>query len=167
VTPEMLNFLNRAQTLSDVFYPSGSSQPQLTYTLRPKLDPSFKDATLELDVDGQPHLWTSSLQKQFVWPAPPGSRDIEVKGIIRTGSLSFPFTSRGGIWAIFRVMSDGEPRALSSRVVEWKHIRGGGGRMEEIQPAPVRLEFVEFPGGVDLFNPKFFNDLQCPIKALQ
>jgi type VI secretion system protein ImpL len=167
VTPEMLNFLNRAQTLSDVFYPSGSSQPQLTYTLRPKLDPSFKDATLELDVDGQPHLWTSSLQKQFVWPAPPGSRNIEVKGIIRTGSLSFPFTSRGGIWAIFRVMSDGEPRALSSRVVEWKHIRGGGGRMEEIQPAPVRLEFVEFPGGVDLFNPKFFNDLQCPIKALQ
>ncbi len=167
VTPEMLNFLNRAQTLSDIFYPSGSNQPQLTYTLRPKLDPSFKDDMLELDVDGQQHVWTSSIQKQFSWPAPPGAKEVGVRGIIRTGSISVPFTSRGGTWAIFRVMGDAEPRATSSRIVEWKHIRGGSGRVEEIQPAAVRLEFVEFPGGVDLFNPRFFGDLQCPSRALQ
>ena len=167
ITPEMLNFLNRAQSLADIFYASGSTQPQLTYTLRPKLDPSFKDDLLELDVDGQQHIWTSSIQKQFTWPAPPGAKEVGVKGIIRTGSISFPFTSRGGTWAIFRVMGDAEPRASYSRIVEWKHVRGGFGRMEEIQPAPVRLEFVEFPGGVDLFNPKFFGDLQCPAKAVQ
>src|SRR5581483_1748927 len=42
VTPELLNFLNRAQTIADVFYPNGATQPQFTYTLRPRLDPSFK-----------------------------------------------------------------------------------------------------------------------------
>jgi hypothetical protein len=28
------------------------------------------------------------------------------------------------------------------------------------------VEFVELPGGFDLFNPKFFEDLQCPKRAV-
>ena len=167
VTPEMLNFLNRAQTIADSFYPGGSSQPQFTYILRPKLDPSFKDAVLELDVDGEPHLWNSSLQKQFVWPPSPGAKDVGVRGLIRMGTVAFPFTSRPGTWAIFKVMDDAEPRPLSSRLVEWKSVRGGDGRLEAIQPAPVRLEFVEFPGGGDIFNPKFLQSLDCPAHAVQ
>ena len=167
VTPEMLAFLNRAQSISDAFYPAGASQPQFTYTLRPKIDPSYRDAVLELDVDGQTHVWTSSLQKQFTWPSPAGKGNTGVVGRIKSGSLSFPFASRGGAWGIFRVMGDAEPRSLGSKLIEWKHVRGGDGRLEEIQPAPVRLEIVEFPGGVDLFNPKFFEGLQCPAKAVQ
>ncbi|MBV9403736.1 MAG: type VI secretion system membrane subunit TssM, partial [Acidobacteriaceae bacterium] len=167
VTQEMLTFLNRAQALADAFYPAGASQPRFTYTLRPKLDSSYKDAVLELEIDGQVHAWTSSLQKQFRWPsALPGS-NTGVIGRIKMGSLSFPFTSRGGTWGIFRVMSDAEPRSLDSKLIEWKYVRGGDGRLEEIQPAPVRLEIVEFPGGADLFNPKFFQGLQCPAKAIQ
>jgi type VI protein secretion system component VasK len=167
VTQEMLTFLNRAQAVTDTFYPGGVSQPRFTFTLRPKLDSSYKDAVVELEVDGQVQAWHSSLQKQFTWPSAGPGRTPGVIGRIKMGSLSFPFASRGGTWGIFRVMGDAEPRPLGSKLVEWKYVRGGDGRLEEIKPAPVRLEIVEFPGGVDLFNPQFFQGLQYPSKAVQ
>lgn len=167
VTQELVTFLNRAQTLTDAFYPNGSTQPQFTYTLRPKLDASYRDAVLELEIDGHVYAWTSSIQKQFTWTAGSLGGTAGVVGRVRTGALSFPFASRGGSWAIFHVMDDAEPRPIGSKLVEWKHMRGGDGRVEEIQPAPVRLEIVDFPGGADLFNPKFFESLQCPVKAVQ
>jgi hypothetical protein len=166
LTPEMLSFLNRAQAITDAFYPTGATQPRLTYTLRPKLDTAIKDTTLELDVDGQTHQWTSSLQKQFSWPAAQGSKDVGAKGRLKTSDVSVPFASRGGIWGIFRIMGDAEPRPLSGKLVEWKYLRGGDGRLEPIQP-PVRLEVVEFPGGIDVFNPNFFGGLECPGRAVQ
>jgi type VI secretion system protein ImpL len=166
LTPEMLLFLNRAQAITDAFYPAGATQPRLTYTLRPKLDTAIKEMTVELDVDGQAHQWTSSLQKQFSWPAPQGSKDVGAKGRLKTSDVSVPFASRGGIWGIFRVMGDAEPRPLGGKLIEWKYLRGGDGRLEQIQP-PVRLEIVEFPSGIDVFNPSFFSGLECPGRAVQ
>lgn len=167
VTPGMLAFLNRAQSITDAFYPAGATQTQLTYTLRPKLDSSFKDSTLELEIDGHVFQWTTSLQKQFTWPAPPGTQDLGAVARVRAGVVTIPVASRGGLWGIFRIMSDAEPRPLNSKTVEWKNLRGGDGRLEAIQPAPVRIEIVEFPGGHDLFNPTFFDGLQCPAYAVQ
>ena len=40
----MLDFLNRAEAITNVFYPGGATQPQFTYTLRPQLDPRLKDS---------------------------------------------------------------------------------------------------------------------------
>jgi len=166
ITLATLAFLNRAQAIADVFYPAGATQPQLSYTLRPKLDSSFKDSTLELDIDGRAYQWTSSLQKQFTWPAAADTKDLGAVARVRAGALTIPVASRGGLWGIFRIMDDAEPRPLLARTVEWKYLRGGDGRLEAIQPAPVRVEIVEFPGGADVFNPKFF-DLQCPLKAVE
>ena len=77
-----------------------------------------------------------------------------------------PFASRGGLWGIFKMMGDAEPRALNDKLVIWKNLRGGDGRLEPIEP-PVRVDIVEFPGGVDLFNPKSFQGYQCPAIAVQ
>jgi len=167
VTQEMLTFLNRAQAVTDAFYPPGAAQPQLTYTLRPKLDSSFKDSILELEIDGRPNQWTSSLQKQFSWPAPADAKTLGAIARIRTGSVAFAFASRLGPWGIFRIMGDAEPRALSSKLVEWKYTRGVDGRAELIQPAPVRLEIVDSSGGIDVFNAKFLGGLQCPVRAVE
>ena len=167
ITSGMLNFLNRAQAVTDAFFPNGANQPQLLYTLRPKLDPAYKDAFIELELDGVTHQWKTSLQKQFVWPASPAASKVGAVGRVVTGSLSFPFASRGGLWGIFRVMGDAEPRSISSKIVEWKYLHGGNGQSEPITPAPVRLEIVEFPGGADVFNPKFYEGLQCSGKAAQ
>jgi len=167
LTPGILAFLNRAQSITDAFYPAGAPQTQLTYTLRPKLDSSFKDATLELEMDGHLFQWTTPLQKQFTWPAPAGTQNLGAVVRVRAGVLTIPVASRGGLWGIFRIMGDAEPRPISSRMVEWKNLRGGDGRLEPIQPAPVRIEIVEFPGGRDVFNPTFFDGLQCPANAVQ
>jgi len=166
LTPEMLTFLNRAQAITTAFFPAGSSQPQLTYTLRPRLDNAFKDTTLEVVIDGQTHQWTSVLQKQFTWPAAAGARSGALARL-RTGNTAYAFDSREGLWGIFRMMADAEPRPLSSTLVEWKYVRLGDKTVDEIQPRPVRVEFAEFPAGIDVFNPLFFSGLQCPARAVQ
>ena len=168
VTAEMLSFLNHAQAITDVFFPGGAPQP-LVYSLRPKPDSSLKDWTLSLIIDGQKVDWTptSSIQKQFTWPAGAGKVPGAV-GRIGTGAggISTPFASRGGIWGIFRIMGDAETREPLQRVVEWKYLRSGDGRKEPLQP-PARLEIASFPAGVDVFNPAFFQSLQCPARAVQ
>jgi type VI secretion system protein ImpL len=167
VTPELLAFLDSAQTAADVFYPMGATQPQLSYTMRPKLDPSFKDTILELEIDGKSYPWTTGLQKQFLWPAPSGTANPGAVARLRNASFSAAFASRGGIWGIFKILGDAEPREFGAKVVEWKYTTGGVGRKELIQPAPVQLEIVGFPEGVDVFNPKFWAGLQCPSVAVQ
>ena len=75
VTQGMLEFLNRAQSIANVFYPGGAAQPQFTYTLRPKLDSRLKGFTLELEIDGLAHQWVTGVQHQFSWPPAPGAKN--------------------------------------------------------------------------------------------
>ena len=168
VTPELLAFLNRAQSIADAFYPGGATQAHLTYTLRPQLDPRLKESSLELEIDGQPYQLTV-LRKAFNWPPPPGTKNVGAVGRLRstTSNVGIAFASRGGIWGIFRILGDAEPRELGARLVEWKNTSGGVGRPEAITPAPVQLEIVGFPGGQDVFNPKFWQGLRCPSTAVQ
>jgi len=164
ITPEMLAFLNRAQLVKDGFYPKGATRPQLTYSLRPELDSSFKGATVEVEVDGQSHQWTTVFQKEFTWPALPEKKP-GARALVRT-TVAYPFTSHGGVWGIFRMMADAEPRAPKSAIIEWKYIRLGG-QEDPIQPAPVRMSFPEFPNGIDVFHPQFLEGIKCPASAVR
>jgi type VI protein secretion system component VasK len=165
VTPEMLGFLNRAQLIKDGFFPKGASQPQISYSLRPKLDERFKASTVEVEIDGQLHRWTNVFQKQFTWPAAAGEKPGAVARI-RTENVAYPFTSHPGVWGIFRMMADAEPRAPLAAGIEWKYARTGE-QKEEIQPAPVRMEFPEFPNGVDVFQTQSFDGMKCPAVAVR
>ena len=162
----MLAFLNRAQSIVDAFFATGP-QPQFSYVLRPKLDSRLKDATLELEIDGRPFQWTNPLQHQFSWPAPPGTKEPGAVARLRSPSVAFAFASRGGTWGIFRILNDAQPRDLGAKLVEWRYTSGGVGRPEPITPAPVQVEIVGFPGGQDVFNPKFWETLRCPTAAVQ
>jgi hypothetical protein len=64
-------------------------------------------------------------------------------------------------------LADAEARKLNAKIVEWKYTIGGGGRPEAITPAPVQMEIVAFPGGQDIFNPRFWEGLRCPSAAVQ
>ncbi len=93
-------------------------------------------------------------------PAPsPASEPLRMCGI--------PIASRGGIWGIFRILGDAEPRDLNAKLVEWKYTSGGVGRREPIDPAPVQLEIVIFRADQDVFNPRFWEGLRCPAQAVQ
>jgi hypothetical protein len=140
---------------------------QFAYTLRPQLDIRWKESTLEMEIDGRPHQWTTNIQHQFNWPPPPGTRNPGAVARLRTSTgAAIPVASQGGIWGILRVFGDAEPRELNARVVEWKYTRSGLGRREPLDP-PVQLDIVDFPGGQDVFNPKFWDGLRCPSAAVQ
>ena len=163
-TQRLLTFVNRAQAVTNAFFPAGATSPRLVYLLRPKFDGGQRGPVIELDVDGQQHRWDNSVQAQFIWPAPPGAK---TGATARAGDGTFAagFASEPGIWGIFRIIGDAEPRALQAPVIEWKYTKGTRGERVEIKPAPIRLEIVD--GGADVFNSKFYEGLQCSGSAIQ
>ena len=69
IRQDLLNYLNAVQRVADGLYPGGAPQPQLRYTLRPKLE-GFGDTKLELEVDGEAQVWIRPIQHDFTWPPP-------------------------------------------------------------------------------------------------
>jgi type VI secretion system protein ImpL len=167
VTSEMLTFLNRAEAIKNAFYGKGGPQPQMTYSLRPKLDPAFAATStiVELQIDGQTKQFTKVFQEQFTWPAAPGAEPGAVARL-RTGNVASAFLSHQGVWGVFRMMDDAEPRTSGASIIEWKYSTAGG-RKDLIQPGPVRMEFPDFAVGPDIFHRDFFDGIRCPAAAVR
>jgi len=160
VAPELLTFLNRAQDLKKTFFTESGIQ-RIRYVLRRVPNQTIG---VQLVLDGQELAPQESLQKTFYWPTAPGVPSGAAGNVIGKDS-SFGFGSFNDLWAVFRLFQNADERPLLKREVQWSQIRGrGGAAFQPINP-PARIEVVEFPGGVDLFNPKFFDDLRCPGRA--
>ena len=161
LAPEILGFLNRSQEITDALFPAGAAQPRLRYSLRPVAG-TVDNRDIIFDFDGTHAVFSQSsiLQKDFFWPAPPGAA-AGAKADIQITENSLPFARRSGLWGVFHVFMEAEPRAIGAKQVEWKRVRGAGGEISDVKP-PVRMEFVQFPNGIDLFNPSFFRGLACP-----
>jgi type VI secretion system protein ImpL len=163
-SPELLEFLNRAEQIKKTFFPEGKTDPYLTYTLRPVLaDPS---QVIKLQIDGQSHEFSDGvgkIQHTFHWPVEPAQGAVAQSG---TSKFSATFSAQSGVWSVFRMFADAEPRELLQKTLVWKRTKGASGVSGPMDP-PVTLELVNFPSNVDIFNPKFFGDLKCPSKATQ
>jgi type VI protein secretion system component VasK len=167
VSQAVLDMLNRSQQISNALYGAGAGQLSLHYTMRPVSGSLPDQNSLEFNFDGRVTTFSkgNAFQRSFTWPPSAGSgHRAQAKVVMPT--FSAPFASGAGIWGVFRIFADAEPRALNEPNVEWKYSRVAGGEMAPMDP-PVRMQFVEFPGGVDLFNPHFFGSLGCPSKAVQ
>ena len=163
VATELLGFLDRASKLSGVlFSESGAMQPKLKYVLRPV---SGQTIVIKLTLDGAEFSSQSPLQKTFYWPALPGQAQ-GANGTMESGALSTGFGRFDGLWGVFRLFENADDRPLGAKVVQWSEIRGRGGAVPQKINPPVKVEFVELPGGEDLFNPRFFDGLQCPKRAV-
>jgi type VI secretion system protein ImpL len=163
VAPELLAFLDRSQQLTSVlFSDTGMVQPKLKYVLRAV---SGQSIAIRVALDGDEFNSRNPLQKTFYWPAPAGAK-AGADGTVEAGAFSTGFGKFDGIWGVFRLFQNADERAYGTKVVTWSEIRGrGGAAVQKLNP-PVKIELVEFPGGVDLFNPKFFEALQCPGRAV-
>ena len=161
VSPELLAFLDRSQQLSRaLFNEAGMIQTKLRYVLRsPKQSIAFR-----LTIDGnEPLKSTDVLQKTFYWPAATGARP-GAEGLFE-GSPG-GFGRYDGLWGVFHLFQNADDRPYGTKRVQWSEIRGRGIAVpQKLDPAP-QVEFVAFPGDVDLFNPKFFESLQCPTRAV-
>jgi type VI secretion system protein ImpL len=159
VTQDLVNFLNQAQLFTNALF-TEAGVLQLRYTLRPS-----GSVPVLLVLDGTKiRSSESSFQKEFHWPAQNGEKQgaeglVDVQGGAGFGKFD-------DFWGIFHLFQNADERAPRQTVVTWSENRGKGGAvLQKINP-PARVEFVEFPGGVDLFNPKFFEALSCPGKAV-
>ena len=169
VSPELLTFLNRAQALTDVLFAEGGMmQPKLHYVLRPVAGQNAPGQyiVVRLVLDGKELSSQDPLQKTFYWPASAGSTP-GAEGTVRAGAFTTGFGRFEGLWGVFRLFQNADNRTLGAKVVQWSEIRGLGKSVaaQPLKP-PAKVEFVEFPGGKDLFNPRFFDALQCPRQAV-
>lgn len=169
VAPELLQFLTSAQQLTDVFFSEGGMmQPRLRYVLRPvpPANAAGQNIVVRLILDGKELNSQDPLQKTFYWPAPAGSTP-GAEGMVQVGSFTTGFGRFEGLWGVFRLFQNADDRIFGAKVVQWSEIRGLGKSVvaQPLNP-PVKVEFVEFPGGKDLFNPLFFESLQCPRRAV-
>lgn len=163
VAPELVEFLNRAQQLTTVFFSdAGMIQPKVKYVLRPV---PKQPVVIKLTLDGAELNSQNPLQKTFYWPAS-GGATLGADGTMISGPLTTGFGHFEGTWGVFRLFQYADERPYGTKIVQWSEIRGlGGARPQPLIP-PAKVEFVEFPNGVDLFNPKFFETLQCPKRAV-
>jgi hypothetical protein len=137
-------------------------QPKLKYVLRPVQGQTIG---IKLVMDGIELNSESPLQRTFYWPAAPGAKQ-GAEGTVEAGTFSAGFGRFDGLWGVFRLFQNADERTIGSREVQWSEIRGRGGAATQKLNPPAKVEFVELPGSEDLFNPRFFIDLQCPKRAV-
>lgn len=165
LTAGLLAFLDRAQQLTDVLFPGGNAaaQPRLSYILRGVPG----SPGVRLTIDGKEiNTAASNLQVEFGWPATSPSQAGAEGNVILPGNVTFPFGSYPGQWAVFHLFQNADDRAVGDKRLQWSRARGPGGATLQPFNPPAKLEFVQFPGGVDLFNPRFFDALRCPSQAV-
>jgi len=165
VSPELLAFLDRYQQLAGaLFTANGMVQPKVQYVLRRVAGLTI---TVRLVLDGAEFDSVRNvLQATFNWPAPPGATPGAFGEMIAQGGFNAPFGRFDGLWGVFHLFQNADDRAIGTKVVTWSESRGRGGSVLQKFNVPAKIEIVEFPGGVDLFNPKFFETLQCPTRAV-
>ena len=64
-----------------------------------------------------------------------------------------------------------DPRQPGAKEAKWSVLRQGRGQPQQPtdaqgHPIVLRVEIVEFPAGVDLFDRNFFN-IRCPLKVAE
>ena len=168
VTPEFLQFLNRLTAISEALFAEGSAQMKLRYGL--ELRPGSGVESISLDIDGQ-QLTASSGQAQtkvFSWPGQVGNQQVMIR--VKAGA-NIPFASYEGVWGIFHMLTDADPRPLGSQIIELSKVRRGHGLPESVldqnnQPIQVRLELTQVPVGAGIFDRNFFQ-ARCPVKVVE
>jgi type VI protein secretion system component VasK len=156
---ELVDFLNRAQRVTDAFFGQGRTTPQLRYTLRSVPGPG---PAIRLKLDGPEFTSREALRREFLWPG----KESRAEGWIDAGGTEIGFGAYPGLWGVFHLFENADPRTEGTHIVQWSESRGRGAAERQPINPPVKIELHEFPGGVDIFNPKFFEALQCPKKAV-
>lgn len=168
VTPEFLQFLNHMTAISGALFEDGSAQMKLGYGL--KLVPGSGVESISLDIDGQQLTATSGQAetKAFNWPGPAGAQQVLIR--VKAGA-NIPFASYEGVWGVFHMLADADPRPFGSRIIELSKVRRGHGLPESVldqnnQPIQVRLEVTQLPAGAGIFDRNFFQ-ARCPVKVAE
>ncbi len=169
LSPEFVDFLNRLTAISETFFPADANgQARLKYALKLEPIPNTQGITLSADGETASATKSASQAKQFTWP---GASQQEARLLVNVGA-SVPFGVYSGVWSIFRLMANADPRTPGSRTAVLSKVRGQGASQSSSvldssnNPIIVRIELTESPNNVDMFAPGFFT-LRCPSRVTQ
>ena len=153
--------------ISEALFAGGEPKLHMRYGLRPLPIPGVE--SISLDIEGEKLVAPGPSQPRlFNWPGTSSPQQVVVR--VKAGA-NIPFASYEGLWSIFRLMADADPRAAGSRTIELSKVRRGHGRPEAVldqndKPIQVRLEITELPSGADVFDKNFFR-VQCPARITE
>lgn len=155
VSAKGLEFLSRAQQLTDALFAGGGPPPKWVYTLRRS---EGQKVAFKLNVNGV--QLDAALQTQFYWPG---------NGVERVTCTMDPDDSGcgsySGLWAVFKLFDHAEDRQLGETKVTWKKIKAPEG--EEQTHPPISVDILNLPGSPDILNPHFFEPLRaCPSRTI-
>jgi type VI secretion system protein ImpL len=154
VNPAFLHFLNAAQSVSAAFFPTGGSQPQVSFTLLQETTPNLPTATLEIDGTT---LSTAGQTKQFLWTSTPGST-------IRLNAAGYSNPANGP-WSLFHFVNAAKHPG-PNRLEFIFQVNGQTATSEKGVP----LDYKYDVGGVGapLLNPGFMrSQMRCVAKVGQ
>jgi type VI secretion system protein ImpL len=163
---ELLEFLNKAQLITDTMFDGGSGLPSMVYNLRAD-GKSLGPYTLTLAFDGKEQSYSESnvMQKLFLWPAPAGHTSGGKAWIQKVGTQRIYVGSAAGVWGVFKVFRDADPREVGDRTVQWSSYTVPGGGKEKFEQ-PIRIDVIDRPVA-QLLHPAFFHSFRCPSAAVQ
>lgn len=135
-----------AERIRQVYFPSGSSQPQVRFSLTPEyLDRGVERRAqrMTLEVDGQTiqYRYDSPRAQLLVWPGPtPGQASL----LFEEGAGAGPSRSFQGPWALFHLLDNGtvQPQAQSDVRYQVTFTAGAHNAGVTLEAASVRNPFA-------------------------
>jgi type VI protein secretion system component VasK len=159
VAPDVINFVNRATTIQQALYASGSPPPQFAYAL--KWYPSQGIDSLTLTIDGRTHRFTAAdPTMQFLWPGT-GTQGVTLTAKL-TGGSELTFLTYSGLWAVSHFLS--EAKATGNHMEWLLSIGGQPARLPNGEPIKVIFD-LDTKGAPAIIQPGALSGVSCPAKA--
>jgi type VI secretion system protein ImpL len=153
LNPAFVAFARKSAAFSAATYPGNSSQPKLSYTLKPyRLD----GAEFTLTIDGQGVSSSNPVAKEFVWTGAPTS---EVKLTVGGASQTYM-----GTWSTFEFFADADnsKETGATYTLQWKQRQGRTGRPMTLPDGRELIVQFDLEGpGAPVFQKNYFADLKC------
>lgn len=158
LSPSFNTVFQRLMNISHALFPEGGMHYRLA------VQPSSGESAVTLTIGG---VSLSQGSQRFEWPG--SDQDLELR--VKLPGATLP-RSYGGLWSIFSMMADADPRPTESDVFLLTNPHAG----RHNKPTPIldgngnavtiRFQVQEFPGGVKTaFDRDFFTGLACPPRA--
>ncbi len=166
VTDSFLRFFNRAARMSKAMYKPDSQQPSAGFSMQVLPSPDVTHVTLS--IHGQmlsTDLTNGAHSQAFTWPGTAASAHL---GVSFGGNSEFDIENTHGLWAIWRLLDDGErlPDSGGQMQAQWTE-RNNKGVITQVNGHPASVKFALDSQSSQIFRPQYFSNLGCAGKAIQ
>lgn len=167
VTPQFLQFFNRAAAFSEALYGSAGTQPKLEFTLRSMPADGVRGLTIQLDGQALKSSGTGGASKSFHWPGNPNEASLAAN----LGGSDLGLLEYGGLFALFRLFGDADRWRPVGNAYEfnWQPRQGQSNQpMTTAGGKPLTIQYqAEFGTTAPVFAKGYLNGFSCAAIAVR